>query len=67
MKEERNTMMENLLGKEEEFVFKADAFEEAAKKGAEGSPPIDPRWNPGACNTANTPLNTLNRMSQILL
>ena len=25
------------------------------------------RWKPGACNTANTPLNVINQMSQILL
>ena len=24
------------------------------------------RWTPGACNTANTPLNIINQMSQIL-
>jgi hypothetical protein len=42
--DERNTMIENMLGKAEEFIFKADAFEEAANKGAEGSPPTDLRW-----------------------
>jgi transposase InsO family protein len=32
------------------------------EKGSNGK-----QWNPGACNTANTPLNIINQMSQILL
>jgi hypothetical protein len=44
--EETNSMIESMLGKAEEFVFKADAFEEAARKGAEGSHPVDDRWEP---------------------
>jgi hypothetical protein len=44
--EESNTMIENILGKAEEFVFKADVFEEAARKGAEGAHPKDDRWEP---------------------
>ncbi len=44
LEEESNTMIENLLGKAEEFVFKSDAFEEAAKRGSKGAPPIDHRW-----------------------
>ena len=44
IEDERNTMIENMLGKAEEFIFKADVFEDAANKGAEGSPPPDLRW-----------------------
>jgi hypothetical protein len=35
IEEERANMIENILGKAEEFVFKADAFEEAASSGSE--------------------------------
>jgi hypothetical protein len=48
IEDERDTMIENMLGKAEEFIFKADAFEEAARKGAEGAPPTDRRWEPPA-------------------
>lgn len=44
--EETETMIENLLGKAEEFIFKADAFENAARKGSEGAPPKDYSWEP---------------------
>jgi hypothetical protein len=41
---ERNNMMENFLGKAEEFLFKADALAEASALGAQSAPPTDRRW-----------------------
>jgi len=46
LEEASSDMIENMLGKAEEFVFKADAFEEAARKGGEGAHPVNHRWEP---------------------
>jgi hypothetical protein len=44
--DERNNMIENMLGKAEEFVFKADVLTEQAELGKISSRPTEKSWEP---------------------
>jgi len=46
IEDERNTMIENMLGKAEEFVFKSDAFTEQAEFGQKGKRQTEISWEP---------------------
>ena len=60
--DERHTMVENILGKAEECLFKADAFEEAARQGSIGSTPLDSRWEPPVLQYLETHIDEIERL-----